>query len=181
MALRPLVVAGAFTMGPAGVNGALIYAVAGDVLGRSPALVLYAVQGAGSVVSGVVAGPLLRRLGERGFMTAGIALFAVAVGGRALPYDATAPACSGLIGAGLPCVVIGALTAVQRRTPDAVLGRTAATANTLLFVPNALALALGAALVAVVDARVLLPVPAVAGLVTAAVLGLPGLRGTGRP
>ncbi|RST18720.1 MFS transporter [Streptomyces sp. WAC05374] len=181
-ALRPLVLAGAAAMGLAGLNGAVIHAVTDDVLGRPPAFtgVLYAAQGAGSVVGGVLAGPLLRRLGERRFMATGIALFAVAVGGRALPCDVTALVCGGLIGVGLPWVLVGVLTAVQHRTPDAVLGRTAATAQTLLFVPNALALALGAALVAVVDVRVLLPLLAAAGLVPAvALLRRPG--GPARP
>ncbi|MFG3509054.1 MFS transporter [Streptomyces sp. NPDC047821] len=178
-ALRPLILAGAAAMGLAGLNGAVVYAVTDDVLGRPPAFtgVLYAAQGAGSVVGGVLAGPLLRRLGERRFMATGIALFAVAVGGRALPCDATALVCGGLIGVGLPWVLVGALTAVQHRTPDALLGRAAATAQTLLFVPNALALALGAALVAVVDVRVLLPLLAAAGLVPALVL----LRRPGGP
>ncbi|MFF1373850.1 MFS transporter [Streptomyces virginiae] len=169
---RTLVSAGAAVMFLAGLNGAVIYAVAGDVLGHAPTYVgvLYAVQGAGSVLSGIVAGPLLRRLPERVFTAAGVALFAVGVGVRALPYDAVALAGSAAIGAGLPCVLIAALTAVQREVPGAALGRAAATANTLIFVPNALALALGAALVTFVDVRVLLPVLTVAGLATALLL-----------
>ncbi|MEU1473350.1 MFS transporter [Streptomyces sp. NPDC005761] len=176
--LRPLVLAGSVTMLCAGLNGATLYAVVDGVLGRSPAYagVLLAVQGLGSVTIGLLAGPLLRRLPERVFTAAGIALFAVAVGLRALPCDAVAlPAC-GLIGAGLPCVLIAAMTAVQRETPDAVLGRTAATASTLMMAPNAVALALGAALVALVDVRVLLPLVGAAALPTAAwlVAGRPG-------
>ncbi|MER5417111.1 MFS transporter [Streptomyces virginiae] len=169
---RTLVSAGAAVMFLAGLNGAVIYAVAGDVLGHAPTYVgvLYAVQGAGSVLSGIVAGPLLRRLPERVFTAAGVALFAVGVGVRALPYDAVALAGSAAIGAGLPCVLIAALTAVQREVPGAALGRAAATANTLIFVPNALALALGAALVTFVDVRVLLPVLTIAGLATALLL-----------
>ncbi|MFF5780688.1 MFS transporter [Streptomyces virginiae] len=181
---RTLVSAGAAVMFLAGLNGAVIYAVAGDVLGHAPTYVgvLYAVQGAGSVLSGIVAGPLLRRLPERVFTAAGVALFAVGVGVRALPYDAVALAGSAAIGAGLPCVLIAALTAVQREVPGAVLGRAAATANTLIFVPNALALALGAALVTFVDVRVLLPVLTVAGLATALLLvaGPRAGRGTSR-
>ncbi|MGW3327929.1 MFS transporter [Streptomyces virginiae] len=169
---RTLVSAGAAVMFLAGLNGAVIYAVAGDVLGHAPTYVgvLYAVQGAGSVLSGILAGPLLRRLPERVFTAAGVALFALGVGVRALPYDAVALAGSAAIGAGLPCVLIAALTAVQREVPNAALGRAAATANTLIFVPNALALALGSALVAFVDVRVLLPVLTVAGLGTALLL-----------
>ncbi|MGW1275222.1 MFS transporter, partial [Streptomyces sp. NPDC002491] len=66
---------------------------------------------------------------------------------RAAPSDAVALVCAAAIGAGLPCVLIAALTAVQRETPDALLGRVAATAGTLMYAPNALGLALGAALV----------------------------------
>ncbi|MFI6703261.1 hypothetical protein ACIBJC_30680 [Streptomyces sp. NPDC050509] len=65
------------------------------------------------------------------------------------------------------CVLIAALTAVQRETPDAVLGRTVASANTLIYLPNTLAPAVGAGLVAVVSHTVLLPVAGAAGLLTA--------------
>ncbi|WP_328790007.1 MULTISPECIES: MFS transporter [unclassified Streptomyces] len=169
---RALVTAGAAVMFLAGLNGAVVYAVAGNVLGHAPTYVgvLYAVQGAGSVLSGLVAGPLLRRMPEKVFTAAGVTLFALGAGVRALPYDAVALAGSAAIGAGLPCVLVAARTAVQREVPNAALGRAAATANTLIFVPNALALALGSALVALVDVRVLLPVLTVAGLATALLL-----------
>ncbi|MGW2083641.1 hypothetical protein [Streptomyces sp. NPDC001880] len=97
-------------------------------------------------------------------------LLAVAVGARALPYDAVAPAASAAVGAGLPCMLIAAMTAVQQETPQAVPVRTAATASTLMMVPNAVALALGAGLIALVDIRVLLPLVGAAGLLTAALL-----------
>ncbi|MFD7611711.1 MFS transporter [Streptomyces sp. NPDC059828] len=172
--LRPLVLAGGATMLVAGLNGAVVYAVVDTVLGRGPGFtgVLYTVQGAGSVLAGLVAGPLSRRLTGTAFAAAGIALFAVAVGLRSLPYDGLALVCSAAIGLGLPCVLIAAMTAVQRDTPDAVLGSTAATANSLLFVPNAVGVALGAGLVAVADVRVLLPVVGVLGTVPAVWLAL---------
>ncbi|MFI9624088.1 MFS transporter [Streptomyces sp. NPDC052042] len=176
--LRPLVLTGSVTMLCAGLNGAAMYALIDDVLGHAPtyAGALYAVQGAGSVAVGLLAGPLLRRLPERMFAAAGTALFAVAVGARALPNDAVALAASAAIGFGLPCVLIAAMTAVQRETPDALLGRTSATANTLMMTPNAVALALGAGLVAVVDVRVLLPLTGAAALL-ASVLLVTGRRG----
>ncbi|MFE6488624.1 MFS transporter [Streptomyces sp. NPDC057757] len=171
--LRPLVLAGGTTMLFAGVNGATVYAVA-EGLGHPPAYVglLYAVQGAGSVATGVAAGPLLRRLGERRFAGYGIALTAVAVAARALPYDTVALASAAAIGAGLPCVLIAALTAVQRETPGAQLGTVTATANTLVFAPNAVGLAMGAGLVELLDHRLLL---AVLGLVRLATV-VPLLR-----
>ncbi|CAL9420096.1 hypothetical protein SUDANB176_01845 [Streptomyces sp. enrichment culture] len=169
--LRPLVLAGGATMLCAGLNGALVYAVV-DGLGRSPAYagVLYAVQGAGSVVLGLLSGPALRRLGERRFAAYGIALLAAAVALRAVPDDPSAWACSAAIGAGLPAVLIAALTAVQRETPGPLLGRVTATANTLMFTPNVLGLAVGAALVELVDHRLVLAALGLALLVTAAAL-----------
>ncbi|MFD3816982.1 MFS transporter [Streptomyces rubiginosohelvolus] len=188
--LRPLVTAGAATMFLAGVNGAVTFAYVDEVLGRAPAYagVLYAVQGAGSVAVGLLAGPLLRRLPERVFAAGGIAVFALGVGARTVSPDAVALAASAAIGFGLPCVLIAAMTAVQRETPEAVLGRTAATAGSLMTAPNAVALALGAGLVAVVDVRVLTAAAGVAGVLAAMVLAAgarrhrltPGVRVRGR-
>ncbi|MFE7211791.1 MFS transporter [Streptomyces sp. NPDC057611] len=157
--LRPLVLAGGATMLWTGANGALVYAVV-EGLGRAPAYagVLYAVQGAGSVAVGLVSGAALRRLGGRRFAACGIALTAVGVALRAIPSDPVALMCSAAIGAGLPCVLIAALTAVQRESPAQLLGRATATAHTLLFVPNVLGLAAGAALVGAVGLPVLLTV-----------------------
>ncbi|GAA3503607.1 MFS transporter [Streptomyces prasinosporus] len=164
--LRPLVLAGGVTMLCAGVNGALVHAVV-DGLGRSPAYagVLYAVQGAGSVVLGLFSGPALRRFGERRLAAYGIAVLSVAVALRAVPHDAVAWGCSAAIGAGLPAVLIAALTAVQHRTPAPLLGRATATARTLTFAPNVLGLAVGAALVEPLGHRV---VPVVLGAALAA-------------
>ncbi|MET7295224.1 MFS transporter [Streptomyces griseoloalbus] len=169
--LRPLVRAGGATMLCAGLSGALVYAVVDD-LGHSPAYagVLYAVQGAGSVAVGLLCGPALRRFGARRFAAYGIALLAVAVALRAVPDDALAWACSAAIGAGLPAVLIAALTAVQHETPGPLLGRVTATANTLVFTPNVLGLAAGAALVELVDHRLLLAVSGCALAATATAL-----------
>ncbi|MFD7771822.1 MFS transporter [Streptomyces sp. NPDC059787] len=169
--LRPLVLAGGATMLCAGLSGALVYAVV-DALGHSPAYagVLYAVQGAGSVAVGLLSGPALRRLGERRFAAYGIAVLAVAVALRAVPDDLLAWVCSAAIGAGLPAVLIATLTAVQRGTPAPLLGRVTATANTLVFTPNVLGLAAGAALVELFDHRLLLVVIGFALAATAAAL-----------
>ncbi|MEV7978028.1 MFS transporter [Streptomyces sp. NPDC086519] len=167
-ALRPLVRAGGVTMCLASLGSSLNYAVVA-ALGHSPAYtgVLYAVQGVGSVGAGLVAGPALRRLGERRFAAYGIALTGVAAAGRAMPCDMALLACGLAGGLGLPCVLIAAHTAVQREIPAAALGRATATADTLMFTPNVLGLAVGAALVELVDHRLLLPVFGGALLATA--------------
>ncbi len=166
--LRPLVLAGGAAMLCAGLNGALVYAVV-DALGHAPAYagVLYAVQGAGSVVAGLVSGAGLRLLGGRRFAVFGIALTAVGVAVRAVPSDPVALGGSAAIGVGLPCVLIAAFTAVQRETPGELVGRVSATAHTLVFVPNVVGLAAGAGLVEVVDRRLLLVLLGLGLLVTA--------------
>ncbi len=145
--------AGAATMGVAGLNGASVYAVVDAGLQRPPAFagVLYVVQGIGSVVIGLFAGALLRRMPERVFAAAGIMLFAMGVALRVVPSVPVVLLARAMIGAGLPCVLIAALTAVQRETPGQLVGRVAATVNTPLFAPNAIALAAGAVLLALVD------------------------------
>ncbi|MFF4860885.1 MFS transporter [Streptomyces sp. NPDC002405] len=165
--LRPLVLAGGATMLFTGVTGALIYAVV-DSLGHAPAYagVLYAVQGAGSVAIGLASGTALRRLGSRRFAALGIALTAAGVALRAIPSDPLALVSSAVSGAGLPCVLIAAFTAVQRETPAKLLGRTSATANALLFVPNVVGLAAGAALAGAASLPVLLTLLALGLLAT---------------
>ncbi|MBD9725468.1 MFS transporter [Streptomyces caniscabiei] len=169
--LRPLVLAGGTTMLLSGVNGSLIFAVV-DSLGRSPAYagLLHVAQGAGSIVVGLTTGVLLRRLGERRFAAYGIALTSVAVALRAVPDDTVALGCAAAIGAGLPCVLVAALTAVQRASPPHLLGRATATAQTLLFAPTAVGMALGAALVGAVDLPVLSVAVGAATLLPAAAL-----------
>jgi MFS family permease len=164
--LRRLVLTGALTMAAAGFNGAAIYAVVDEGLGRSPAFVgvLYAVQGVGSVAAGVLAGALMRRVPEHLFAAGGTAVFVCGVLVRTVPSTELALAGSALIGAGLPCALIAAMTAVQRESADGVVGRVAATAGTLVYAPNAVTGAAGAALIDVRDFRVV--------LVTAAVLGV---------
>ncbi|MEU6244732.1 MFS transporter [Streptomyces sp. NPDC047024] len=170
-ALRPLVMAAGTTMVLAALNGATVYAVV-DRLGRAPAYagVLYAAQGVGSVVIGVAAGPLLARLGGHRFAAAGIALTAVAVAARTVPSAPVALAAGAVAGLGLPCALIAVFTAVQRETPEALLGRASAAANTLVFAPNVLGLALGAALVETADLWLLLPLYALPLFATAALL-----------
>ncbi|MER8223434.1 MFS transporter [Streptomyces sp. NPDC094143] len=175
--LRPLVLAGGATMLLAGLNGAMVYAVV-DGLGHSPAYagVLYAVQGAGSVAAGLLSGPALRRLEARCFAAYGIALLALAVALRAVPSDPVALVCSAAVGAGLPAVLIAALTSVQRETPGPLLGRVTATAHTLVYAPNVAGLAAGAALVELVSHRPVLVCLGAALLGTAVALLPPPSR-----
>jgi hypothetical protein len=67
-----------------------------------------------------------------------------------------------IAGFGLPWVVVGFVTALQRRTPVHLQGRVTATAAMTYTIPQTFSIALGATLVTVVDYRLLLVVMGVA-------------------
>ncbi|WP_346011898.1 MFS transporter [Streptomyces sp. SID3343] len=167
--LRRLVVSGGLAMLVSGVSGGAIYAVVDHGLGRSPAFVgvLYAAQGVGSIVVGLLAGTVIRRLGNRGFAVLGLVLFAVGVGLRALTWLPMVLAGGVLVGFGLPAVHIAALTTLQRETPARLIGRVSATAATIMFAPTAVAILGVAGLLAVVDYRFILLGAAALGIAVA--------------
>uniref|UniRef100_A0AAU3IG11 MFS transporter n=1 Tax=Streptomyces sp. NBC_01393 TaxID=2903851 RepID=A0AAU3IG11_9ACTN len=175
-ALRSLVITSGTTMMLAGVSSTATYAMLDAGLHRSPAFAgaLTSLQGLGSVVSGLAAGALMRRIPERTFSAAGLALFALGVLARATPWLPVTLGGSLLIGLGLPCPVIAALTAVQKYAPSELLGRVAATANTFVYAPTGLALLLGSGMVAVFDYRVQLLGAGLSGLAVAFVLTVKG-------
>lgn len=175
-ALRPLVLAGGSAMVASSLSSAATYAMLDIGLRRSPAFagVLAPLQGLGSIVSGLAAGALLRRIPERTFSAVGLSIFAVGVLARATPWVPLVLGGSVAIGLGLPCPLVAALTAVQRETPGELLGRVAASANTVIFAPTGLALLLGSAMVATLDYRVQTLAAGALGLAAAAALVLSG-------
>jgi MFS family permease len=142
------------------------FAVTAQGLHRSPEFlgVLNTLQGAGAVAGGLLAAPVMRRTSERALMAGGLAACAAAalllITAR-LPLVLAAMAAIGL------CVVwvnVGAITLIQRRTPGSLLGRVDATLEFAVVVPQAVSIAVGAALIAAVSYRILL-------LAMAAVIG----------
>jgi len=130
--------------------------------------VLAGAQGAGSIAGGPVAGRMLARRGPATVAAAGAALFAAGCLLWCLPWWPALIAGSVTVGVGLPWTLVAAVTAVQTGTPDGLLGRVSATANTMMFGPIALTNPLGAAAVHA-GARVPLIIAA-AGALTAALV-----------
>ncbi|WP_416982246.1 MFS transporter [Streptomyces sp. T028] len=172
--LRSLVMAGGCAMAASSLSSTATYALLDIGLHRPAAFagVLNSVQGLGSVAGGLAAGTLLRRLPVRAFSAIGSALFTLGVLARLTDLVPVVLLGSLLIGLGLPWPLIGALTTIQKETPDELLGRVAATANTLAFAPTALALLAGTAMVAILDYRVQLLAAGALGLATALLLAV---------
>jgi MFS family permease len=143
------------------------FAVVGQGLHRSPEFlgVLISLQGAGALAGAAVAAPVMRRTSERAIIAAGLAACAA---GALLLISTSLPlvllAAAGL-GLCLVWVNVGAITLIQKRTPAALVGRVDATLEFAITVPQVLSIAFGAALIAIVNYRILL-------LAMAAVIGI---------
>jgi hypothetical protein len=139
----------------ASLSSTTTYAIV-DALGHAPTYtgVLYVAQGAGSVAVGLSPDLLYDGSASGGSGRPGSpSRRSRWRRGRCRPTRSWR---SAAIGLGLPCVLIAAFTAVQRELPGPLLGRATATANTLIFTPNVIGLGAGAALVELVDHRLLL-------------------------
>ncbi|MBC2876495.1 MULTISPECIES: MFS transporter [Streptomyces] len=180
--LRSLVLAAGCAMAASSLSGTATYALLGTGLHQPAAFagVLNSVQGIGSVAGGLAAGALLRRVPPHVLSATGAVLFAVGALARLTTLVPAVLGGSLLIGLGLPWPLIGALTTARKETPDELLGRVAATANTLVFAPTGLALLAGTAMVATVDYRVQLVVAGALAPSTALLLAISGRIPRGR-
>ena len=149
-ATRDPVLIASVAIGLSGFTTAAVYARVTEGLGLPSTFlgVLASAQGAGSILAGLVVG---RVMASRGTTTttamAGAVAFALACLLWCLPWWPSMIAGSVAAGVGLPCALVAAVTAVQTGTPSHLLGRVAATSNTVMFGPIALTNPLGAAAV----------------------------------
>jgi hypothetical protein len=110
------------------------------------------------VLGGCTAVLVMRRLGEARTVGVGLALIAVGALGEVVPHLPPVLAGQAVLGLGVPWFVVGWSTGLQRFTPSRLQGRVTAAANMMLSGPQTASIALGAALIAVVDYRIMLVV-----------------------
>jgi hypothetical protein len=177
--LRRIVFSGSAVMLLTGFTGTVVYAVADEGLHRAPVFVgvLSAIQGAGSLAAGFLAGPLQRRVRAHLFVGASIALFSAGVVLRSLPSLPAVAVSSVIIGVAVPWVLIAIATRLQQDVPARYLGRVSGTVQLLTFAPGAVGQALGATMLAVIDYRLMLGAAAAGAAMTAAFC----LRPAGEP
>lgn len=170
--LRQMVVAISITMLVVGFFESIAFSVVTVGLHRAPTFlgVVLAAQGAGALVGGPSAAPLVRRWKEGPLIGVGLVVLAAGTGLTAEPTLETVLGGAVLLGLSLPWIIVGAVTLLQRRTPANLQGRVSSAADTLLSVPQTISIGVGAGLVSVVDYRLLLG--AVAVVVIAAALYL---------
>lgn len=161
--LRRLAIAGVIAASVFGFFESVDFAVVSQGLQQSPAFlgVLTAAQGIGAVIGAILATPVMRRTSERTLAAGGLLAGAVACVAQTTGELALVLPGAGLLGICVVWINIGAITLIQRQTPAALLGRVDAALTTAITVPQAMSIAFGAALIAVVNYRILLAVMAV--------------------
>jgi MFS family permease len=171
-ALRRLLVTGVIALLVFGFFETVPYSLVSQGLHRPPTFLglLEAVLGAGALIGGVLAAPVMRRTSERTLLALALLIAAAAC---LLLIPSTLPvvmAAMGLLGLAIVWFNVAAITLVQRRTPAELLGRVDAALTIAITMPQTVSIALGAALVAVVDYRLLLAVMAVVIVISAVYL-----------
>ena len=160
--LRHVLVAFALMLIVIGFTEASIYAVL-DFFGKEPTFagVVVSVQGVGAILGGITTSRWVRRLGEAGTVTVGIALLAVGLAIVALTSALWVTLAAVLVlGYGLPLTFIAFMTMLQRRTPQPLMGRASAAVETIMGAPQAISLAVGALLVTLLDYHVIFAIMA---------------------
>jgi len=165
--LRAVTIAAALAMIVAGFATPAQYSLI-DALHRPPGYlgVLTGLLGAGSIVAGLVSGPLITRIGERWLAVLGLGNGVLGNLARMTGWEPAALAGSFVSGFALPWTVVALINLAQRATPDVLQGRVSAAVTLALFAPQPIAHAVGAWAIAAVDYRYVYLAAAVATLAT---------------
>jgi Transmembrane secretion effector len=155
-----------------GFSETIIFAVIDEGLHRPPSFlgVLSTLQGVGAIAGGLTAVRGLRVLGDvrlAGIGMAGFALGELSFVSSNLALVAVGVAVAGF---GVSWFIVGLMTAIQVRTPLRLQGRVSSAADVIISTPQTASIAVGAALIAVVDYRLLVVAESVAVALCAAYL-----------
>ncbi len=170
--LRQVVSGTAIALLVFGFFESIVFAIVTFGLHRAPTFlgVMLAVQGVGALLGGPTAAPLMRRIGPGVLVGIGIL---VAAGASLLEIPSSMPAIMAgivLLGISLPWIIVGFYTLLQVRTPSELQGRVYSATDTVLSVPQTVSIGVGAALVGIVDYRLLLVMISIVLAVSAAYL-----------
>jgi hypothetical protein len=155
-----------------GFSETIIFAVIDQGLHRPPSFlgVLSTLQGIGAIAGGLTAVRGLRALGD--VRVAGLGMAGFAVGELSFVSSSLPLIAAGIVvaGFGISWFIVGLMTAIQVRTPLRLQGRVSSAADLIISTPQTASIAVGAALIAVVDYRLLVVAESLAVVLCAAYL-----------
>jgi MFS family permease len=156
----------------AGFTETIMFAVTSEGLHRSPSFigVVGSAQGVGAILGGVTAARLIRRMGELRLAGIGVLLFGLGDSMWLVPKTGLVLGGTAVAGVGIAWAIVALATAYQVRSPGHMQGRVAAAANMLFSVPQTISIAVGAALITIIDYRVEIVAMAIVFLVAAVYL-----------
>jgi MFS family permease len=156
----------------AGFTETIMFAVTSEGLHRSPSFigVVGSAQGVGAVLGGVTAARLIRRMGELRLAGIGVLLFGLGDSMWLVPKTGLVLGGTAVAGVGIAWAIVALATAYQVRSPGNMQGRVASAANMLFSVPQTISIAVGAALITIIDYRVEIVAMAIVFLVAAVYL-----------
>ncbi|WP_276947622.1 MFS transporter [Ferrimicrobium acidiphilum] len=157
-----------------------MFAVATNGLRRSAAFVgvFIAFQGVGAIIGGVATAQIMRKVGELktaalGMVTVALGSGIVLVGVQPHSLSALVIVCGGtiLLGVGITLLLVSVNTAIQRSTPNRLMGRVDAAFNVIFNGVQSVSIALGAGLVALVGFDIPIVLIASSALIGTVMLG----------
>jgi MFS family permease len=135
--------------------------------------VIVSVQGVGAVAGGLSCSAVVKRIGEVGACVVGLVLLVVGILVMAVTHSFVVVCLSAAVfGASLPPITIAFMTLIQRRTPQPIMGRVSTAVEIVMATPQAISLAVGSLLVALLSYRTIFVVMAVVTAAAAAHIAL---------
>jgi MFS family permease len=133
--------------------------------------VIVSVQGVGAVLGGLSSSLVVKRIGEVAACVVGLVLLVVGIFVIAATHSIVVVCLSAAVfGASLPLITVAFMTLVQRRTPQAIMGRVSTAVEIVMATPQAISLALGSLLVVLITYRQIFALMGVVTVVAAAYL-----------
>lgn len=153
--IRRMVIASTLAFAGAGMIDVAMFSLVDQGLHRPTSMIglLTSIEGAGSVLAGLVIGPMMRWAGEYTVACLGFLLNGLSMAAASTATVTGAIAGAVLIGIGLPMVLVSELTVVQRRTPAELQGRAISASDAIIDTPFTIAIAVGAGLIGTVGFR----------------------------
>lgn len=160
----------AVAFGATGLANVAVFPVMEQGLGvpASALGLLVSVQGIGAVLAGASAAWAIGRWGEARTFGVGLVLLGLGMALFLVPLLPAVLVALAVIGGGVTWTVVAFVTLRQRLTPPRLQGRTSAAANVAINLPQTVLTLIGAAVVALVDYRLLVVATAVGVLAAAA-------------
>src|SRR4051794_17557593 len=135
--------------------------------------VIVAVQGVGAVAGGLASSTVVKRIGEVAGCVAGLVAIVVGILIIAATHSFVVVClATASFGAAIPTIIVSLMTLVQRRTPQAIMGRVSTAVEVVMAAPQAISLALGALLVVVLSYRQIFVIMAAVTALAAAYIAL---------